>query len=128
MIRSFVFEGDLLSYLFGTTVMAAVASFFGCLLHLARAYHRQTYRYLPQLKRLQEKLDEWRSFYLDAGYAGAEEDFFTHELRAHIIDAADWNSENNDVRSALLYWARVWLFWLLGLTTAAGAAYAAQQV
>ena len=49
-------------------------------------------------------------------------------MAAHIIDAADWNSENNDARSALLYWARVWLFWLLGLTTAAGAAYLAQQV
>ena len=60
MIRSFVFEGNILSHLFGTTVMAAVASFFGCLLQLARAYHRQTYRYLPQLKRLQEKLDEWQ--------------------------------------------------------------------
>lgn len=71
---------------------------------------------------------EWRAFYRDAGYAGAEEDFFNDELRAHIIDAADRNTENNDARSSLLYWARVWLFWLLGCSTVAGVAYIANHV
>jgi hypothetical protein len=128
MVRSFTFQGDPLSVAFGIAVAGAVCSFFACLLQLARAYHRQTYRYLPLLKQLDATLDEWRSFYAETGFTGDEEDFFVRELRARIIDAADRNTENNDARSALLYWARVWLFWLLGLTTAAGTAYVAQQV
>ena len=103
-------------------------SFFGCLARLAQAYHRQTYEYLPRLKDLDDKLEEWRTFYRDAGYAGAEQDFFSHELRTHRIKAADRNTENNDTRSSLLYRARVWLFCLLGFATAAGIAYIAAHV
>jgi hypothetical protein len=84
------------------SLTAAGCAFFGCLLQLARAYHRQTYRYLSLLKQLDQKLEEWHAFYTEAGFAGVEDDFFLHELRAHIIDAADRNSENNDARSALL--------------------------
>ena len=83
---------------------------------------------MPLLKELDDKLEEWRAFYRDAGYAGAEQDFFHHELRTHIIEAADRNTENNDARSSLLYWARVWLFRLLGFATAAGIAYMANHV
>jgi hypothetical protein len=40
-----------------------VISFFACMVQLARAYHRQTYKYLPLLepllKTLDEKLGEW---------------------------------------------------------------------
>jgi hypothetical protein len=128
MVRSFDFRGDSTSWLFGMAVTAAVCSFFGCLVQLARAYHRQTYRYLPLLKELDDKLEEWRAFYAETGFTGDEEDFFIHELRTRIIDAADQNTQSNDARSALLYWARVWLFWLLGWTTAAGISYVAQQV
>lgn len=127
MVRSFVFEANVSSWLFGLAITAAVVSFFACMIQLARAYHRQRYKYLPLLKELHEKLDEWRDFYLEAGYAGAEQDFFNHDLRTHIIEAADRNTENNDARSSLLFWARVWLFWLLGFTTAAGIAYVANH-
>jgi type VI protein secretion system component VasK len=82
----------------------------------------------PLLRELEDKLEEWRSFYREAGYAGAEDDYFTHELLRHVIDAAARNTENNDARSALLYWARVWLFWLLGFATVAGIAYMLNQV
>lgn len=37
--------------------------------------------YLPLLRELDEKLEEWRAFYQEAGYAGSEQDFFNHELR-----------------------------------------------
>lgn len=114
MVRSFAFRSDTTSGIFAIAIAAAICSFFSCLVQLARAYHRQTYKYLPLLRELDEKLEEWRGFYQEAGYAGSEEDFFNHELRTHIIEAADRNTENNDGRSSLLYWARVWLFWLLG--------------
>ena len=109
-------------------IAPAVCSFFACMLQLARAYHRQKYKFLPLLKELDEKLEEWRDFYRIAGYPGAEQDFFTQGLRTDIIGAADRNTENNDARSSMLYWARVWLFWLLGFTTAAGIVYVANQV
>jgi hypothetical protein len=80
------------------------------------------------LKDLEATREEWRAFYRDAGYEGSDEDFFRHELRGRIIEAADRNTENNDARSSLLYWARLWLFWLLGFATAAGIAYVANQV
>ena len=74
------------------------------------------------------KLEEWKEFYQDTRHAGAEQAFFSHEFRAHIIEAADRNTENNDARSSLLYWARVWLFCLLGFATVAGIAYTANHV
>ena len=128
MARSFNFRGDATSWMFSLTITAAICSFFSCMVQLARAYHRQKYKFLPLLKELDGKLEEWRSFYQDAGYSGAEHDFFSHELRTHIIDAADRNTENNDARSSSLYWARVWLFWLLGFATATGIAYVANHV
>jgi hypothetical protein len=114
--------------MFALAAAAALCSFLGCLVQLARAYHRQTYRFLPLLRELEDKLQEWRAFYRGTDYAGAEDDYFAQELRAHVIEAADWNTENNDARSSLLYWARVWLFWLLGFATVAGIAYVLNQV
>lgn len=49
------------------------------------------------------------------------------ELRTRIIEAADANTLNNDARSALLHWARIWLFGLLGFTTSAGVFYVIQH-
>lgn len=60
MIRSFPFQANLISWLIGGVLGAAVVSFFCCLVQLGRAYHRQRYRYLPLLRELNEKLDEWR--------------------------------------------------------------------
>jgi hypothetical protein len=128
MVRSLAYKGDATTWVFAFTVVAAVCAFFACMVQLARAYHRQKYKFLPLLKELDEKLQEWRDFYQVAGYPGAEQDFFVHGLRTDIIAAADRNTENNDARSSSLYWARVWLFWLLGFATAAGIAYVANQV
>lgn len=128
MVRSFAFHRNVITVVFVVFLVLSVASFFACLIQLGRAYHRQKYKYLPLLHELEEKLEEWRAFYLDAHHAGAEEDFFNHELRQHIIEAADRNTVNNDERSRLLYWARVWLFVLLGSTTAAGIPYLVSQV
>src|SRR5262245_7555118 len=128
MVRSFVFKNDATTWTFGLTIVPAIACFFGCLVQLVRAYHRQRYKYLPLLKDLEATREEWRAFYQEAGYEGSDEDFFRHEFRTHIIEAADRNTLNNDARSSLLYWARVWLFWLLGFATAAGIAYVANQV
>ena len=60
MIRSFAFRNDPTTWIFAVTVTPAICSFFACMLQLARAYHRQTYKYLPMLKSLEEKRTEWR--------------------------------------------------------------------
>lgn len=41
MVRSITFRGDVTSWAFDVMIAGAVASFFGCLIQLARAYHRQ---------------------------------------------------------------------------------------
>lgn len=128
MVRSFHFHRDPTTAVFVALTAGAIVSFFSCMFQLARAYHRQKYRFLPLLRELNEKLEEWKGFYETAGYAGAEQDFFVHDLRSSIIDAADRNTENNDSRSSMIYWARVWLFWLLGFATGAGVVYVANQV
>jgi hypothetical protein len=128
IVRSFSPARDLVTLLFFLSVIASGVAFFACLVTLARAYHRQTYRYLPLLRSLDDKLGEWRSFYQDVGHDGAEQAFFEHDLRSHVIDAADRNTQNNDTRSALLYWARVWLFVLLGGVAVVGVLYIAHQV
>jgi hypothetical protein len=128
MIRTFAFRRDAATYAFCVLVTPAICSFFACLAQLVRAYHRQKYIYLPLLKDLEATREEWRAFYEAAGYTGADQDFFSHELRMRIIEAADRNTTNNDERGSLLYWARVWLFVLLGLTTLAGVPYVANQV
>src|SRR6185503_14850417 len=58
MVRSFVFRRDVTSWIFGLAIAAALCAFFGCLVQLARAYHRQRYRFLPLLCELDEKLEE----------------------------------------------------------------------
>lgn len=123
MVRSFPFGTGPTTWLFSSMVIPAVGSFIACLIHLALAYHRQTYESLPPLRDLNDKLDEWRAFYDDTGYDGAEQDFFNYELRRRIIEAADRNTESNEARSALLHRARLWLFCLLGFTTLTGVVY-----
>lgn len=59
------------------------------LVWFVRAYRGSTYRYLPLLSDLEQAQEEWRAFYRDAHADGADEDFFTHEFRKRIIDAAD---------------------------------------
>lgn len=129
MARSFTWTDTRLVVLFAPLLVVDVISFIVCMVYLSRVYHRQTYVYLPKLADLDAALREWREFYQDAkASAPGDEDFFEHEFRRRIIDATDRNTETNDVRSALLYWARVWLLTVLWVTTIAGIPYVADQV
>jgi hypothetical protein len=128
MARSFGFKVGVVSALFVAAMVAAGAFFFACLIKLARAYHQQTYVYLPPLRELERTLEEWRAFYAEAGYEGAERDFFIHHLRHQMIDAADRNTLNNDARSGLIHQARVCLFLLLASISVAGLFYTVNQV
>ena len=78
---------------------------------------------------LERARDEWRAFYEDAqAGGGADEDWFLHEFRRHMIDAADRNTKTNERRTELLRIARLWLFSVLWLTLFAGFLYVADQV
>ena len=59
---------------------------------------------------------------------GEVKETLASDLREGIIKAADQNTKNNERRSKFLHWARVALFWLLGLTALAGIPYVADQV
>ena len=128
MARSFTWTDTILTS-FAPSLVFGVIAFVVCMVYLSRVYHRQTYVYLPKLAALDDALKEWRAFYEDARVAEpADEDFFEHEFRRRIIDATDRNTDINDERSALLYWARVCLLTVLWLTTLAGIPYVADQV
>ena len=110
-----------------------VVAFFACLVYLARAYHRQRYKYLPLLGELEEWENRFRQFYrredVDVEEAiGDPEQTFDIHLRERIIEAADRNTENNEYGSGLLHRARVALFAVLICTTAAGVAYVLDQM
>lgn len=129
MARSFTWNSVSLVVWFAPLLVFDVISFLVCMWYLSRVYHRQTYVYLPRLADLDSTLKEWRDFYQDAKVSEpADEDFFEHEFRRRIIDATDRNTETNDIRSALLYWARVWLLTILWVTTFAGIPYVTDQV
>ncbi len=129
MARSFTWSDKLLTALFAPLLVLDIVAFAVCMVFLSRVYHRQTYVYLPKLTDLDNTLQEWRDFYTEAKTTGgADEDFFEHEFRKRIIDATDRNTDINDERSALLYWARVALLTVLWLTTFAGIPYVADQV
>ena len=59
---------------------------------------------------------------------GEIQEAFDNEFVTHIIQAADRNTENNERRGEILHWARVALFWVLGLTALAGIPYVTDQV
>jgi hypothetical protein len=54
MARTFSYEHQVLTSSFVPVVVIAVVALFGCLVQLARAYHRQTYVFLPLLAK------DWR--------------------------------------------------------------------
>ena len=57
------------------------------------------------------------------------EDLFQRVLEMRIIEAADENTKNNDMRSdRYLYRARVAIFVVLGLTAITGVTYVLDQV
>lgn len=130
MARSFSWSDSALTFFFVPLLVVAIVAFVICMIQLSRVYHRQTYVYLPKLVDLENTLTEWREFYKDAKVPDgeADDDFFEHEFRKRIIDATDRNTDINDERSALLYWARVALLAVLWLTTFAGIPFVADQV
>lgn len=129
MVRSFPHKTLWFTVPFGVAFSLDVVAFFFCLVHLARAYHRQKYIYLPLLRELEEWEEEFRDFnsYVKGTGGDIEETFSTH-LRERIIEAADRNTGNNEHRSGLLHRARVALFAVLICTTAAGLLYVLDQV
>ena len=128
MARSFVYQHDLLSKMFLPLLVLDISAFFACLTYLALAYHRQTYIYLPLLKELQEWEDAFVGLYsYDAAMGKAEEAFDRH-IGERIIEAADQNTRNNDKRSRLLYWSRISLFVVLGLTALTGVPFVLNKV
>ena len=141
MARSFSYKDEVLTPFFQVVLVADVVGFVVCLTYLGRAYHRQTYTYLPLLKTLAKWDDAdqaWQSLYRQwvknvqsSGgeiAPGTEEPGLQSLLLRRLIDAADRNTERNDARSGLLYWARVWLFFVLFVTMLAGIPYVSDQV
>ena len=128
MARSFSYKNGFLTWVFGTLLGLAGSAFFLCMLNLGLTYHRQTYIYLPLLGDLQKVREEWRAFYEEAHQRGAGDDSFQHELEARIIDAADQNTQRNDLRSHYLFWSRLALFAVLVLTAMMGIPYVVDQV
>ncbi len=128
MARSFSYKDGLLTWAFGILLGPAVIAFFLCMLNLGRAYHRQTYIYLPMLGVLQKFREAWRAFHKQEQKKGEADDSFQHELEKRIIDAADRNTRNNDQRSRYLFWSRLALFAVLALTAIMGIPYVVDQV
>lgn len=129
MAQSFSYRFPILTRIFVPFLIADILVFAGCLLYLARAYHSQTYIYLPTLKSLYVAKRELREFYEASGMPSedaAQE--FTVSLEKRIIAAADANTENNDRRSSLLHRSRIALFVILVLTALAALPFVADQV
>ena len=101
--------------------LAAVGFGIASLTWFIRAYRGSTYLYLPLLAALDEARDEWRQFYEYAKADRANEDFFEHEFRGRIIEAADRNTGTNDRRQAYLDRGNVALIAMFVLTAASGA-------
>ena len=69
MARTFTYKDQLLWWIFVPIMVSDVISLFGCLIHLARAFHLQTYVYLPLLRELHVAAEEFHDFnsYVEAG-------------------------------------------------------------
>src|SRR5687768_9853096 len=59
MARTFSYQDRALTWSFAGVLFFAVVAFFGCLVLLARAYHRQTYVFLPLLSQIEESREEF---------------------------------------------------------------------
>jgi hypothetical protein len=129
MARSFSYQDVLVTWAFGLVLAADGLAFSSCLLYLARAYHRQTYIFLPLLRRIDQSRDEFLGF-AEVMAGGVDEvlEEFEKQMRGRMIDAADSNTQTNDERSGLLNRARVALYAVLLLTAIAGVPYVVDQV
>lgn len=129
MARSFSYRVPVLTDIFASVMIGDIIAFLVCLVFLARAYHAQTYVYLPLLADLEKWGEEFREFnrYLQ-GSRGEVDETFNDELRRRIIVAADRNTQSNDRRSKWMHFSRIALFCVLGLTALAAIPYVADQV
>jgi hypothetical protein len=129
MARSFTYRGSLTWWGFVPLVVADVVSLFFCLVSLARAYHLQTYVYLPLLKDLDDAKEAFQEFnqYIEST-GGEVDETFEGDLRRRIIEAADANTQTNEKRTETLRVARLWLFAVLWLTALAGIPYVFDQI
>ncbi len=129
MARSFSYSRSFLTWSFIPILTLAIIAFFVCLLYLARAYHRQTYVFLPLLVEIESSRAEFLKFApIMAGGEAEVLDEFEKQMRERMIAAADRNTETNDERSGLLHRARLALFSVLFLTAVAGLPYVIDQL
>lgn len=129
--RSFSYRDPTPTAFFLAFLFAAVVSFFLCTYRLWRAYHAQTYVYIPLLGQLETWEEEDRQFrsYVQANDGNLEdEEDFNSWLRKRIISAADANTKSDDQRSKWMHQSRIWLFAVFCLTALAGIPYVADQV
>lgn len=129
MARSFSYQDVVLTWPFASILVAEAITFFACLTYLARAYHRQTYVFLPLLESIDRSRDEFLEF--APGMAGGEAevlDAFETQMRKRMIDAADRNTQTNDDRSGMLHRARLALYGVLVAVALSGIPYVVDQV
>ena len=145
MFQSFSYTDGYLMWFFLLFLGLAAVAFVVCVVYLGRAYHRQTHWQLPQLSELKKfrktsrgmfKQIYLREFYGEKEYPGKEQsliqaadDLFQNDLEMKIIEAADKNTKNNNIRSdRYLYRARRWIFRVLILIAITGVIYGVNQV
>ena len=141
MAQSFSYTDGYLTWFFLIFLVSTVLAFFLCVVCIGLAYHRQDQWYLPLLSELQKTRETWRGFYKVlcsrmSGYSSlndeqlfqSADDLFEDELKEKIIEAADQNTRNNDLRSHYLYRARVVMFVVLILAAIAGILHVVDQV
>jgi hypothetical protein len=129
MAQGFTYRDPVLTWLFAIMLAFAGAAFLSCLFLLGRAYLAQTYVYLPLLRELADSRSQFIEYakVMAGGEAEVLEEF-EKDFERRIIDAADRNTQSNDLRSKFLHWGRISLFVLLGLTFATGFPYVIDQV
>ncbi len=129
MARSFSYATPLLTWFFLGILSIDVVAFIACMVMLARAYHAQTYVYLPLLADLDVAKKEFLEFNSYVANNGGEiEETFEGHLRSRIIKSADANTLSNDRRSKWLHNSRIALFSVLGLTALSVVPYVVNQV
>ena len=142
MAQSFSYTGGYLTWFFLLFLVSSAVAFLLCAVCISFAYHWQKTSYLAPLSELQKTRETWRGLYKETYLrtSGASslsdeqlfqmaDDLFQDELQTKIIEAADHNTRENDVRSNVyLYRTRVVMF--VGLTLAAIASifYVVDQV
>ena len=130
MVRSFTSQELPVTLLFLLLVFGAAVCLTMCAVFLFRAYHNQTYEYLPLLRKLrdwQEESAAWLSYVEDNGGNPGDEESFEENFEKRIINAADRNTQTNDERSKWMHIARRWLMGAFVATAIAGIPYGYDQ-